>query len=334
MGVKTFDDIIRHIKTGNTERVYLIHGDEPFFIDRISDVFGKNMITDEARDFDLSVRYGQDCSVDDIISDVMSYPMLSKIRLTIIREAQNMNAIDKLSPMINEIPVTSTLVICHKKKFDKRKSLYKEISESGVVFESSKIYDSQLPDFIIGQFKQRHLVADQQSAYIMSEYIGNNLENIVSEIEKISITKSSGSKITQEDIADNIGISKEYNVFELQKAIACKNTEKIFSIVFNFIKNEKQNPLPMVLNILFKFFSNLLIVCYLPNKSEKNIADSLKIPVFSAKEYFVASQHYGAMKCFDIIRHIRISDAKFKGIGMANATYSDIIKELIVFIIN
>lgn len=334
MAVKTYDDIIKQIKTKNLAKAYLIHGDEPFFIDRLSEAFGKNVISEECRDFDLSIRYGQDCNPDDVISDIMSYPMLSKKRLTIIREAQNMNGIEKLSSIINEIPETSTLVVCHKKKFDKRKAIFKQITENGVIFESSKIYDSQLPDFIVGQFKLRHLVIDQQSAYMMSEYVGNNLENIVSEIEKISITKSPGYKITSEDIEENIGISKEFNVFELQKAIAGKNTDKIFQIVFHFIKNEKQNPLPMVLTILFKFFSNLMIVCYLPEKSEKSIAEALRIPVFSAKEYKMALQHYGAMKCFEIVRQIRLSDARFKGIGSVNASYSDIIKELIVFIIN
>lgn len=334
MAVKAYDEIVKQIRSKKLARVYLLHGDEPFFIDKLTDIFCKNIIADECRDFDLSIRYGQDCNAEDIISDVMSFPMLSDIRLTIVREAQNINGIEKLSAILDSIPDTSVLVLSCKNKFDKRKVVFKKISDEGIVFESAKIYDSQLPDFIIGQFKSHNMLIDQKSAYMMSEYIGNNLENIVSEIEKISITKPSGSQITIEDIQENIGISKEYNVFELQKAISNKNTEKIFQIIFYFIKNEKQAPLPMLLIILFKFFSNLLIVHYLPNKSDKSISEALKIPVFSSKEYIAATQHYNAMKCFEIIRNIRLADAKCKGIDSGNASYADIIKELIVFILN
>lgn len=326
----SFDNVLNDVRKKKLQRVYLLHGEEALFIDQLVNIFSMDIIPPENMDFDLSVMYGQDVSCNDIISEIMQYPMLSSLRIVIVKEAQNISDIDRLSSIINTIPQTSTLVIAYKKKYDKRKSLYKAIEQTGCIFESNKIYDSKLPDFIISTFNSKNLSIDPQTAYMMSEYVGNNLKQILLEIDKISINLTGvKQKVSIEDIKEHIGINKDFDSFEFLRAICSNNVSKVFQLVFFFANNERQNLIQVTLSILYNFFSNLMQVYYLPHKDEQYISQTLKISSFAAREYLLAASNFSVMKCFDIIHEIRMSDAKSKGVG-GSYNNGELLKELVI----
>ena len=330
----TFEDICRDIINKNFAPVYILMGEEPYFIDKIEELLVQNVLNDTERDFNQMIFYGNDMDVKNIINTARRFPMMSDRQLVIVKEAQNLKNIELLSHYV-KTPVSSTVfAICHKyKKIDGRKSIVTEAKNTGIVFESKKIYDNKMPGFIVSFMKQRSLDIDGKSAQMLADYIGNDLSRLENEADKLSVilANNSSKRITPEIIEANIGISKDFNNYELVNAIASKDILRANRIADYFDKNRKANPAQMVLPAIFNYFVNLMICFYSKDRSERGIMQVLNLQwSFQATDYLFGLRNYSAMKVFDAIHEIRLSDAKSKGIGATSSiTPGDIYKELL-----
>ena len=330
----TFDEICRDIVSKKFAPVYILMGEEPYFIDRIEELLEQNVLNDTEKDFNQTIFYGADSKVEDIINAARRFPMMSERQLVIVKEAQDLNKIDFLSHYVKAAMPSTVFVICHKyKKLDGRKSLLSESKKVGVIFDSKKVYDNKMPGFIISFMKQRMMDIDGKSAQILADYIGNDLSRLAKDADKLLIVlKDSPSKrITPEIIEKNIGISKDYNSYELVNSIASKDVLRANRIADYFDKNQKANSIQAVLPVIFNYFTNLMICFYSKDKSERGIMQALGLQwPFQAKDYMLGLQNYKAMKVFDTIHEIRMADAKSKGFGAtSNITNGDIYKELL-----
>jgi len=330
----TFEEICRDINNRNFAPVYILMGEEPYFIDKIEELLVRNVLNDTERDFNQMIFYGNDMDVKNIMNTARRFPMMSERQLVIVKEAQNLKNIELLSHYV-KTPVSSTVfVICHKyKKIDGRKSLVTEAKTTGIVFESKKVYDNKMPGFIVSFMKQRSLNIDGKSAQMLTDYLGNDLSRLENETDKLSVIlgNSSSKRITPEIIEANIGISKDFNNFELVNAIASKDILRANRITDYFDKNQKANPAQMVLPAIFNFFVNLMICFYSKDRSERGVMQALNLQwSFQATDYLLGLRNYSAMKVFDAIHDIRLSDAKSKGFGAPSSiTPGDIYKELL-----
>ena len=320
----TYDDIIRALKQRRPQRVYLLTGDEPLFIDQIASFATSHLIPEEEQDFNQTILYGGDVSARDILLEALRFPMMGSQVLVLVREAQQVRDLDQLAPHLSELPESTCLILCYKKKADKRKALYKSASALDAVYESPRMYDSKIPDFIIKSFAARQLSID-----LMADATGNDLEKILQEIDKIAIATSGKTRtITPELIEYYVGISKEYNNFELLSALLRRDAGRAYRIAFYFAANERNHPIQMTLSTLFGFFSNLMAVYYLPNPQEQSIATLLGVQAFVARDYDLARRNYSAAQTFAIIHHLRLVDAYSKGVD-ASIPSSELYSELI-----
>ena len=319
----TYDDIIRALKQRRPQRVYLLTGDEPLFIDQLASFATSHLIPEEEQDFNQTILYGGDVSARDILLEALRFPMMGSQVLVLVREAQQVRDLDQLAPHLSE------LTLCYKKKADKRKALYQSASALDAVYESPRMYDSKIPDFIIKSFAARQLSIDPRTAHLMADATGNDLEKILQEIDKIAIATSGKTRtITPELIEYYVGISKEYNNFELLSALLRRDAGRAYRIAFYFAANERNHPIQMTLSTLFGFFSNLMAVYYLPNPQEQSIAALLGVQAFVARDYDLARRNYSAAQTFAIIHHLRLVDAYSKGVD-ASIPSSELYSELI-----
>lgn len=330
----TFEEICRDITAKNFAPVYVLMGEEPYFIDKIEELLIKNVLNDTERDFNQMIFYGNDADALNIMNTARRFPMMAERQLVIVKEAQNLNKIEMLSHYV-KAPVASTVfVVCHKyKKLDGRKSLLTEAKKSGVVFESKKIYDNKMPGFIVSFMKQRSMDIDGKSAQMLADYLGNDLSRLAKEADKLQIIfgDSASKRITPEIIETHIGISKDFNSYELVNAIASKDVLRANRIADYFEKNQKANSIQAVLPAVFNYFSNLMICFYSKDRSERGVMQTLHLQwSFQATDYMLGLRNYKAMKVFDTIHEIRMADAKSKGFGAtSNLTVGDIYKELL-----
>jgi DNA polymerase-3 subunit delta len=329
----TYEEICRDITAKKFSPVYVLMGDEPYFIDEIEDLLIKNALTEDERIFNQMIFYGQDAKVEDVIASARRFPIMAKHQLVIVKEAQELGKIDLLSFYMKK-PVSSTIfVICHKyKKADARKSWILEAKKVGVVFESKKKADYQMPAFITSFVKKEGLEIEVKSAQMLSDYLGSDISRLAQEIEKLKIilNEAKTKKITPDIIEKNIGISKEYNNFELVNAVANKDILRANRIADYFAKNQKANPMQMVLPTLFDYFANLMICAYSQNKTEKGIMKTLNLqwPV-QASNYLAGLKNYAPMKVFNTIHEIRLADATSKGFENNSIPDGEIYKELL-----
>jgi DNA polymerase-3 subunit delta len=335
MAVKeyTFEDICRDITAGKFAPVYVLMGEEPYFIDQIENLLVQNVLNETERDFNQMIFYGSDSNVLDIMNTARRFPMMAKHQLVIIKEAQDLSKLDLLSHYVKTPVLSTVLVICHKyKKIDGRKSLPMEAKKNGIVFESKKIYDNKMADFIVSFMKQHSMDIDGKSVQMLADYLGNDIERLAKETKKLKIVlgESLSKRITPELIETNIGISKDYNSYELVNAIASKDVLRANRIADYFDRNRKVNPIQTVLSTIFNYFVNLMICIYSKDKSERGIMQALNLQwSFQAKDYLLGLRNYKAMKVFDIIHEIRIADAKSKGFENNSVTSGDVYKELL-----
>jgi DNA polymerase-3 subunit delta len=330
----TFEEIYRDIVAKRFATVYVLMGEEAYFIDQIEEALVQNVLNDSERDFNQQVFYGNEAKVPDIINTARRFPMMSKYQLVIIREAQNLQKIDLLSHYIKTPAPTTVFVICHKhKKIDGRKSLMTEAKKNGVVFESKKIYDNKMPGFIISFMKRRGMDIDPKSVQMLSDHIGNDLCRLDNEAGKLLMVLGDQpvKRITAEMIETNIGISKEYNSFEFVRAVAAKDVLRANRISDYFDKNPKVAYSNPVLPTLFNYFANLMICFYSKDRSENGVIQTLRLQwSFQAIDYMQGLRNYTAMKAFDAIHEIRMADAKSKGFGAtSHLTIGDIYKEML-----
>ena len=326
----TYDEIIRSLKQRKPQRVYLLAGDEPLFIDQIASFAAKELIPAEEQDFNQSILYGAEVNARTILLEALRFPMMGSQVLVLVREAQQVRDLDTLAAHLDELPESTCLILCYKKKADKRKALYKAISERGGFFESTKMYDSKIPDFIIKSFAARQLDIDPRTAHLMADSTGNDLEKILNEVEKIALALSEkGTRtVTPEVIEYYIGVSKEYNNFELLTALIRRDAARAYRIALYFASDERNHPIQMMLSTLFGFFSNLMAVYYIAQPNERSIASLLGVQPFVARDYDLARRGYSAAQTFAIIHQIRLIDAYSKGVD-ANIPTSQLYSELV-----
>jgi DNA polymerase-3 subunit delta len=335
----TYDEIIAALKAKQYKPLYFLMGDEPYYIDLISDYIQNSVLDDSQKGFDLTVVYGKkDTKMIDIINLAKRFPVMSQHQVIIVKEAQNIkkDEWEKLSYYIKQPQPATILVFCHKYgKPDGRMKWLAETRKAGVVFESDKLYENQVGAWIKQYAWQHGISIEAKAESMLVEFLGNDLSKMANEIDKLLITKPKGSNIITPDLVEkNIGISKDYNVFELKDALIAGNVLKANRIVRYFGSNKKENPLVMVLSQLFSFFSNLMIYHYLADKSQANVAAELKINPYFAKEYEAASRRFSQMKTMKIISWIRETDARGKGIDSNGIDDAELLKELIFKILH
>ncbi|MEY8868944.1 DNA polymerase III subunit delta [Meridianimaribacter flavus] len=329
-------ELVSDIRKGHIKPVYFLMGEEPYYIDKLSEFIEDNILSEEEKGFNQMVLYGRDVSVEDIIGNAKRFPMMAEHQVVIVKEAQDLSrTIDKLEAYVANPQPTTILVVNYKyKKIDKRKSLYKTIKKNGVVFESKKLYDNQVPDWIRRVLSGQSYSITPKAALMLAEFLGTDLSKINNELEKLKIVLPEGTEITPEHIEQNIGISKDYNNFELHKAIGDRDTKKAFKIIKYFGENPKDNPMVVTVSLLHSYFSKLLQLHGLNDKSSRNVASALKINPYFANEYIVAARNYPMKKVSAVIASLREFDVKSKGVGANAIPQSDLLKELMVRIMN
>lgn len=332
-----YEEIVKDIRNKKFSPVYLLMGEEDYYIDRISDYIVDNVLNENEKEFNLTVMYGLDTDIASIINNAKRYPMMSEHQVVMVKEAQNIRSWDDLCFYLQKPLETTILVICYKHgSMDRRKKVVAEIEKKGVVFDSKKIKEAQLPGFISGYLKRHKLGIEPKAAELMADFVGNDLNRMAGELDKLIITLPKGKNIiTPEEIERNIGISKDYNNFELKSAIIERDILKANKIVKYFSDNPKNNPLQPTLTILFNYFSNLMVAYYAPDKSDNGLAAylGLKSP-WQSKEYLAGMRAYKGTKVMNIITAIRECDAKSKGIGNVSQTPGELLRELVYFILH
>ena len=333
----TYEEIARDLKNRIYKPVYYLMGEESYYIDRISEYIAQTVLNENEKEFNQTILYGADTDIATIINAAKRYPMMSKYQVVIVKEAQGVKNIDELSYYLQK-PLESTILVqCHKHGvLDRRKKLAAEIEKVGVLFESKKIKDTQLAGFITSYLKRKSIEIEPKASEMMAEFVGTDLSRMAGELEKLIITLPKGQKrITPEQIEQNIGISKDYNNYELRNALIIKDVFKANQIIKYFEENPKTNPLQMTLSVLFNFFSNLMLAYYAPEKSEQGIAAQLglKSP-WQSKDYLAAMRKYSGVKVMQIIGEIRYCDAKSKGVGNSSLGDGELLRELVYKILH
>lgn len=327
MSIDKARNLMKDIKNGHIKPVYLLTGEEPFYIDEISKFIEKNVLSEEEKGFNQTVLYGRDVRVEDIIGTAKRYPMMAERQVVIVKEAQDLSrTIENLADYVKNPQPTTMLVLCYKyKKLDGRKALTKEIKKHGVYFESTKVYENKIPEWIKRMLASKGMTITEKSAQMLVEYLGSDLSKINNELEKLQLVLKPGEQITPEIIEEYTGVSKDFNNFELQNAIGQRDRKKGFAIIQYFIQNPKDNPVVVTLGILYSFYSKLLMYHSLANKNEA--ATALKVHPFFIKEYAAAARNIPMRHVSQTISAIREIDNRSKGVG-ANLSHADLLKEL------
>lgn len=331
----TFEEIIGNLQKKIYHPVYFLMGEETYFIDKISDYIADNVLTEAEKGFNQTVLYGKDLEPNTIIGNARRFPMMANHQVIIVREAQNIKKIEDLEPYVKN-PLNSTiLVINYKyKTLDKRKTFPKLIDQKGVLFESKKIYDNQLPTWITTYLKSQQYTISPQAAAMIAEYLGTDLSKVANELDKLIISLPVGTQITPDHIEKNIGISKEFNVFELQNALGERDLLRSNRIINYFGANPSSNPVTVVVSALFSYFSKLLNYHFLEDKSQNNVASVLQVHPFFVKNYVAAAKNYNIKKLVEIVSILREYDMKSKGWGNVSASQADLQKEMIYRILH
>ena len=325
--------ILQDIRERRFKPVYLLMGDESYYIDLICDAIIANALDETERDFNQTILYGAD--VDDfalVVNAAKRFPMMAERQLIVVKEAQNIKGIDNLSYYLQKPLMSTILVICYKNGTLRNKKIIAGIESIGVVYESKKLYDNQLPAFINNYVAAKSLSIEPKAVSMLADFVGNDLSRLSGELDKLAISLPEGSmRITPETVERNVGISKDFNNYELLNAIISRNASKVAQIVQYFEHNPKNNPLVVTISVLFNFFSNLMLCYYSPDKSESGIMKELNLrSSFQARDYLAAMRSYNAFKCIDIIALLRQYDARSKGIGSgASSNDGDLLKELV-----
>jgi DNA polymerase-3 subunit delta len=328
--------IVKDIQSGNIKPIYFLMGEEPYYIDKISNFIEENFLTEEEKGFNQTVLYGRDVTIDDIISTAKRYPMMAERQVVIVKEAQDLSkTIDNLESYADN-PVPSTvLVFCYKyKTLDKRKRVTKLLAKNGVVYESKKMFDNQIGEWIKRVLAGKKYAIDPKANAMLVEFLGTDLSKINNELEKLQIILPVGSTITPKHIEENIGFSKDFNVFELRKAIGERNQLKAYTIAENFAQNSKDKPMILTTSLVFGFFIQLLKYHGLKDRNPKNVTAVLGVNPYFLKDYDVALKNYPMKKVSQIIAALRDIDVKSKGVGANALSLSDLLKEMLYKIFN
>lgn len=328
--------IVNDIKSGNIKPIYFLMGEEPYYIDKLSDYIEQNILTEEEKGFNQTVLYGRDVTVEDIVSAAKRYPMMAERQVIIVKEAQDLiRTIDKLESYAENPMATTVLVVCYKyKTLDKRKKVTKLLAKNGVVYESKKLYENQVGEWIKRVLSGKKYAIEPKASAMLVEFLGTDLSKINNELEKLQIILPKGATISAKDIEENIGFSKDFNVFELRKAIGERNQLKAYTIAENFANNPKENPMVVTTGLVFGFFVQLLKYHGLKDKNPKNVAAVLGVNPFFLKEYDLAIKNYPMRKVSQVVAALREIDVKSKGVGANAMSNGDLLREMLYHIFN
>ncbi|NNC70209.1 MAG: DNA polymerase III subunit delta [Flavobacteriaceae bacterium] len=329
--MEQINEIVSSIQKGNIAPIYFLMGDEPYYIDKISEYIEKNVLSEEEKGFNQMVLYGRDVSVEDIVSNAKRFPMMAERQVVIVKEAQELSrTIENLVPYAENPQPSTVLVICYKyKTLDKRKKLAKIIAKSGVILESKKLYENQVGDWIRRVLSGKKYRIEPKATLMLIEFLGTDLAKINNELNKLLLILDDEKLITAKHIEDNIGISKDYNNFELRKAVGEKQVLKANQIITYFAQNPKSNPLVMTISLLHSFFTQLLLYHGLRDKSKSSVAKALRVNPYFVNDYQKAASNYPMRKVAQVISLLRDADLKSKGVGASNLGQGDILKELL-----
>lgn len=328
--------LINDIKNGNYKPIYFLMGEEPYYIDKISEYIENCVLNESEKEFNQLVMYGRDVSIEEIVSAAKRFPMMSNHQVIIVKEAQDLSrTIDKIESYASQPQPSTILVFNYKyKKLDKRKKVYKVIAKNGLFFESKKLYENQVSEWIRKVLGGKKYQIEPKAAQMLVEFLGTDLSKINNELEKLVSVLSKETIINPVHIEENIGISKDFNNFELRKAIGSKGILKANQIIKYFGENPKNNPLVMTISLLNSFFTQLLMYHGLNDKSKASVAKNLGVNPYFVEDYVVASRNYPMRKVSKIITLLRDSDMNSKGVGHSTLTQIDILKELLFKILH
>ena len=317
--IKSYPELLRSIRKKSFHNVYILHGEEAFYIDALTEALQENVLTEDEKSFNETIVYGKDVDVKYIIDCLRRYPTFAAYQVVIVKEAQDLKQMELLEKYLEHPVESSILVLAHKhKSLDKRKKWIKGIEKSDkiVIFESKKLYDNQVGAWIRDYLTDKQYKVDAKALELLTQYLGNDLAKIANELDKLMINIPPSVTILSQHIQENIGISKDYNVFELQAALAQKNTLKTFEIIRNFINNPKEQPLPMVFGALYNFFSKVYQLNFHRQESDSELAKIIGVSPFMLKEYKAALQHYKKTNLEEVLHLIKNYDLRSKGIAL------------------
>ncbi len=324
--------LIKDIEAKKFQPIYLLHGEEPYYVDLISNVLQEHALEEHERDFNQTIVYGLDANILDLLSDLKGYPMMAERKLVIIKEAQKIKEKDfeLLTPYFENPVATTVFVLCYKYgNFDARKKIFKDASKNGIVFKSEKLKDYQLVTWIETYIKSLGYGVTQKASLLLADSLGNDLGRIASELGKLAIVVEKGTTINDIHIEENIGISKDYNVFELKNAVGARDRAKAFKIIHYFEQNPKAGPLVVVISNLYVLFNQIMRIQFMPNKSADAVTQALKLHPYVAKEMINTARNFTPQKAAANIAYLHQYDLKSKGLGNASESDTELMKELI-----
>lgn len=329
----SYQNIIKDIAKGNYKPIYFLHGDEPYFIDLVEKFATTKIIDESARDFDQTILYGKDIDLQTVVNSAKRFPMMGSHQVISVREAQNFKKFDELISYSQNPQKQTILIFSYKgKKLDAR--VVKKFSKEIEVLESKKLYDNQIPAWIVNQVASEKLQISEKSAVLISEFLGNDLAKIANELKKLSISLPKNSIITPEIIEQNIGISKDYNLFELSSALANRDIIKANRIVNHFGANEKNYPIVVTIPSLYRLFSKIMGIYFAPSDNPDVVAKTIGVNKFFLKDYTTGKRNYTKRQLFNIISHLNEYDLKAKGYGNTSSTDGELLKELVFKILH
>ena len=337
--IVTFESIMRDLRAGNYAPVYILMGEESYYIDKITDFISTNALTPEERDFNQSVVFGSDVSSSQIVDMARRFPMMAERQVVIVKEAQNIKNWEQLEKYVEKHVKSTVLVLCHKNgSIDGRKKILAKAAATGVVFESKKKRDYELPAFIESYLKNYGRAAiDHKSSQMIADHIGADLSRLTSELDKLILSlPENDRRVTPEVVEERIGVSKDFNAYELRSAIVNRDVLKATRILYYFNDNPKTGNAYMLIPMLFSYFQNLLIAFYAPQpKTDESVARWLDLRAgWAAKDYITGMRNYTGVKVMQIISKIRETDAKSKGLDNPNTPVGELLRELIFFILH
>lgn len=322
--------ILKDIRDKKFQPVYALHGEEPYFIDVIADAIVENCLEEHERDFNQTIFYGRDADALTVASEAKGFPMMAERRLVVIREAQDMKTLYDLESYIANPNPGTVLVIAHKyKSMDGKRKMMKELPKAGIVFKSEKVKDYQLTEWIAAYVKSIGFGITSKAAALLGEFLGNDLSRIVNELEKLSIVLEGGTEISDVHIEENIGISKDYNIFELTNAIAARDSLKVFQIAHYFEKNPKDHSIVMIISNLFSFYTNLMRIHFLQQKTQEAVASKLRVHPFVARQLMQTANSYPPKILAANVAVLHEYDLKSKGLGNATFTEGELMREML-----
>lgn len=333
----SYEQIVRDVRAGKVAPVYYLMGAENYYIDRVADFIVQTLLKPEERDFNLVTLFGAETDIDQVIMAAKAFPMGAPYTVVLVKEAQNLKRIERLDFYLQQPQTTSVIIFCHMNgTLDGRLKVTQAIDKAGVLFESKKMAETQLPAFIRDYLGRHRLTINGDAASMMAEYVGADLNRLSGELDKLMISLPQGETvITESMVRTHVGMSKDFNIFELQDALAEKDVQRANQIANYFNKNHKANPIQKTLPVLFRFFSNLMMAYYSPEKSDRGIAQWVGVTEWQARRSLIpAMKRFSGVKVMQIIGKIRQTDARSKGVGNSDIPAGELMRELIFFILH